>query len=82
MQVKTFTAKDAPAAMARVKAELGGDAVILSTRKCAEGGRSWCEITAALDSPLPQAAPGDDALAAPAPAGANGTASGTRSRPT
>lgn len=67
MQVKTFTAKDAQAAMARVKAELGGDAVILATRKCAEGGRSWCEITAALDSPLPQAAPGDDALAAPAP---------------
>ncbi len=62
MQVKTFTAKDAPSAMARVKAELGGDAVILSTRKCAEGGRSWCEVTAALDSQPPKARP-----AAPAP---------------
>ncbi len=57
MHVKTYTAKDTGAALARVKAELGLDAVILSTRKCSEGGKSWCEITAALETDPPGAGP-------------------------
>jgi len=68
MQVKTFQAKDAKSALNLVKAELGSDAVILSSQKRTEGGRSWCEITAALDGSAPCA--GDvcpDAPMGPAP---------------
>ncbi|MFW5733713.1 MAG: hypothetical protein ACOCWR_01505 [Oceanidesulfovibrio sp.] len=35
--------------LARIRSELGADAVILSTRTCDDGGAKACEITAALD---------------------------------
>ena len=60
MHVKTYTARDANQALAQVKAELGMDAVILSTRKCTDGGRQWCEVTAALEAGPEDAAPGAD----------------------
>jgi flagellar biosynthesis protein FlhF len=46
--------------MRRVKSELGPDAVILSTQTVHDKEERFCEITAALDGPLP-----DDAAAAP-----------------
>ncbi|MBU1003329.1 MAG: flagellar biosynthesis protein FlhF [Proteobacteria bacterium] len=58
MQVRTFQAKDIKSALNLVKAELGPEAVILSSQKCNEAGRCWCEVTAALDgatSPAPSA---------------------------
>ncbi|BBD07973.1 flagellar biosynthesis protein FlhF [Desulfovibrio ferrophilus] len=49
MQVKTFHGKDTKSALNLVKAELGPDAVILSSQKRSEAGRCWYEVTAALD---------------------------------
>jgi len=54
MRLRTFTAKTMPEAMARVRDELGADAIILSTG-CVAGGIS---VTAALDqgeAPAPAA---------------------------
>ena len=50
MQVKTYSAKDTKSALNLVKAELGPDAVILSTKSHRDENRRWCEVTAALDS--------------------------------
>jgi len=44
-----FRAATVPEAMARIRAELGGDALILATRRVAEG----VEITAAVEPPPP-----------------------------
>lgn len=49
MQVRTFSAKSAKSALEQVKAELGPDAVILSTKNHRRDGRAWCEVTAALE---------------------------------
>lgn len=49
MQMRTFKGSDASAALARVKAELGDDAIILNTRTVREGAGKLCEITAAID---------------------------------
>lgn len=64
MQVKTYSAKDTASALNLVKAELGPNAVILSTKNCKDDGRRWCEVTAALDTDGP-ANTADDALAPP-----------------
>jgi flagellar biosynthesis protein FlhF len=45
MRLKVYRATNMPAAMARVRSELGGDALILSTRRVADG----VEITAAIE---------------------------------
>ena len=63
MRLRTFTAKTMPEAMARVRDELGADAIILSTG-CVAGGIS---VTAALDqgeAPAPAASVG---VARPSP---------------
>ena len=52
MRLRTFTAKTMPEAMALVRDQLGGDAVILSTARSAGG----ISVTAALD----HAEPADD----------------------
>src|SRR5437588_63134 len=54
-QVRTFRAPDARSALAAVKAALGAEAVILSSREVAGGifGRAQVEITAALGDPEP-----------------------------
>ncbi|MBA4357955.1 MAG: flagellar biosynthesis protein FlhF, partial [Desulfovibrio sp.] len=49
MHVKTFTGSDTQAALARVKAELGDDAIILNTKTVRTAGGKSCEITAAID---------------------------------
>ena len=49
MQVKTYRGSDTQAALARVKAELGDDAIILNTKTVRTGGGKSCEITAAID---------------------------------
>lgn len=49
MRVKTFRGESSSAVLRRIKVELGGDAVILSTRSFKEQGVSICEITAALE---------------------------------
>jgi len=49
MRVKLYRATEIAAAMARIRVELGPDALILSTRKIAEG----VEVTAALETAAP-----------------------------
>lgn len=49
MHVKTFKGSDVQAALARVKAELGEDAIILNTKTVRNGSGKSCEITAAID---------------------------------
>jgi flagellar biosynthesis protein FlhF len=61
MRVKTFRGTDMQAALAQVKAELGVDAVILSTQTVREDGQAMCEVMAARDenaSAAPGGAPG------------------------
>lgn len=55
MQIKTYTGRNATAVLARVKAELGPDAVILSSRECREGERAWHEMSVGVEH---AAAPG------------------------
>ena len=49
--MKLYRARDVAAAMAQVRAELGGDALILSTRRTGDG----VEVTVALEDQLPLA---------------------------
>uniref|UniRef100_B8DQ92 Flagellar biosynthesis protein FlhF, putative n=1 Tax=Nitratidesulfovibrio vulgaris (strain DSM 19637 / Miyazaki F) TaxID=883 RepID=B8DQ92_NITV9 len=55
MQIKTYTGRNATAVLAKIKAELGPDAVILSSRECREGGRTWHEMSVGIEH---AAAPG------------------------
>ncbi len=50
MRMKTFRAATATQAFAKVKADLGRDAVILSNTTVEEDGRKCCEVVAAIDS--------------------------------
>ncbi len=50
MRMKTFKAANSTAAFAKVKAELGKDAVILSNKTVTENGCKCCEIVAAVES--------------------------------
>ncbi|GFM35265.1 flagellar biosynthesis protein FlhF [Desulfovibrio subterraneus] len=49
MQVKTFTGPDAKTVLARIKQEMGLEAVILSKHEGADDGGPWCEMTAGLE---------------------------------
>jgi flagellar biosynthesis protein FlhF len=58
MQVKVFEAPDMATALKMVKASMGADALILSTRSVRKGktgflGKPVLEVTAAIDSPEP-----------------------------
>ena len=53
MHVKTFRGANTPATLARIKSELGDDAVILSNKTVTENGRRFCEIMAAVDPDRP-----------------------------
>lgn len=55
MQIKTYTGRNATAVLAKIKAELGSDAVILSSRECREGERTWHEMSVGIEH---AAAPG------------------------
>ncbi len=63
MRVKRFVATNMQEAMAKVKNEMGNDAVILHTRHFKEGGflglfaKSYVEVTAALEQPKPNIQP-------------------------
>lgn len=62
MQVKIFESTDMASGLKLVKETLGPDALILSTRTIRSGklgilGKPVLEITAAIDTPLPDAAP-------------------------
>ncbi len=55
MIIKTFVGESSAEALKRVRTELGGDAVVLATRRVADGsGRYNTEVTACLDAPAPQ----------------------------
>ena len=54
MKLRTFTAKDMPAAMKQIKKALGPDAVILASQK--EPGRQSVRVTAAIDADSKQTA--------------------------
>jgi flagellar biosynthesis protein FlhF len=58
MQVKTFTGKSTKDIMARIKDELGPDAIILSNQKQTRKGQVCYEIMAALDVPQEQGTAG------------------------
>ena len=49
MQVKTYRGKSTRELLARIKAELGKDAVILDSQTIRENGRACCQITAAVE---------------------------------
>lgn len=59
MRVKRYVAQDIQEAMAKIKSEMGSDAVILHTRYFKEGGilglfkKSFVEVTAALETRQP-----------------------------
>lgn len=57
MRVRTFRGRSAKSVLDRVKAEMGCEAVILNTQTLTEGGKTVCEITAALEQDEPQGAP-------------------------
>lgn len=50
MRMKTFRAANSSAAFAKVKAELGKDAVILSNKTVSDNGSKCCEIVAAVEA--------------------------------
>lgn len=52
MQVKTFSGSSTKEIMARIKEELGPDAIILSNQKQMRKGSAYYEIMAALDEPV------------------------------
>jgi flagellar biosynthesis protein FlhF len=56
MQVKTFTGGTSQEILARIKAEMGSDAVILSNRTCSKNGAVIYEITAGVDRAAENAA--------------------------
>lgn len=52
MMIKSFTAESAVAALKKIRHEMGGDAIVLSTRQIkTRAGRPLVEITACLDNP-------------------------------
>ncbi len=57
MRVRTFRGSSAKSVLDRVKAEMGCEAVILNTQTLNEGGKTVCEITAALEQDEPQGPP-------------------------
>lgn len=59
MRVRTFRGENMPSVLARIKAEMGVEAVILGSQSVIEDGRPVCEIMAAVD----------DAGASPEPSG-------------
>jgi flagellar biosynthesis protein FlhF len=65
MRLKTYRAARMPEAMALLREELGADAVILSTRRTAQG----VEVTAALEPEEPWLIPPAGAVAPGAPSG-------------
>ncbi len=79
MQVKTFKGTDAQTALARVKAELGDDAIILNTKTVRSGSSKSCEITAAIDATIGQKVGGQMSCGQKA-AGGNGNGNGTAQR--
>jgi flagellar biosynthesis protein FlhF len=72
MHVKTFKGTDVQAALAKVKAELGDEAIILNTKTVRGSAGKTCEITAAIDprsanGGRPQGTPAQDAGGLPMP---------------
>lgn len=55
MQIKTFLGKDAQTVLAQVKAELGPDAVILTSKDVSKGSVRLHEVTAGIDHNLTEA---------------------------
>lgn len=51
MQVKTFTGPNVQTVLAQVKADMGTDAIILSSRDMRKDGQLWHEVTAGVDNP-------------------------------
>lgn len=77
MRVKTYKGPDIKTVLARVKSELGPDAVILGQKEIREEGVKVCEVTAALEDVYaapesPKAAPRDGRAAPPPPTDALG----------
>lgn len=52
MQVKTYLGTGTQEILAQIKAEMGPDAIILSSRDFRKDGQRWHEVTAGVDRPL------------------------------
>ena len=63
MQVKTFTGATSQEIMARIKVEMGPDAVILGNRTYRKNGVVCHEITAGIERPKADSAKGSGAPA-------------------
>lgn len=50
MQVKTFTGPNVQTVLAQVKADMGTDAIILSSRDMRKDGQLWHEVTVGVDN--------------------------------
>lgn len=73
MQIKTYTGRNATAVLAKIKAELGPDAVILSSRECREDDRTWHEMSVGIEhAAAPGVAAGSGGFAGRAMPGAPG----------
>lgn len=51
MQIKTFTGASSQEILAQIKAEMGSEAIILSSRDFRKDGQRWHEVTAGVDRP-------------------------------
>lgn len=51
MQIKTFSGPNAQLVLAQVKADMGQNAIILSSREIQKEGQRWHEVTAGIDHP-------------------------------
>lgn len=51
MQIKTFTGASSQEILAQIKAEMGPEAIILSSRDFRKDGERWHEVTAGVDRP-------------------------------
>lgn len=76
MQVKTFTGATSQEILARIKAEMGPDAVILGNRTYRKNGAVCHEITAGIERPKAKQRKPQARLLA----GVNGTRNGCISR--
>ncbi|TVR01662.1 MAG: flagellar biosynthesis protein FlhF [Desulfovibrionales bacterium] len=77
MRVKTFRGPDTRTVLKQIRAELGPDAVILSTQTTKDGGKPCCEIMAALE-PTAEASSDQASLRSEAARDTGGTYPGWR----
>lgn len=79
MQIKTFTGVSSQEILAQIKAEMGPEAIILSSRDFRKDGQRWHEVTAGVDRPASVLDSMRRPVSHPPQGSTSGTASGTSS---